>query len=177
MVNYFELDHFPELQMLAGSTAILGVMLVAQRPDSRGRLTLSSTDPAAPPRIELNFLDAEREMDVLVDGVRTAWRLANHPGIRDLGQGFVVLRESTIDNDEMVRQYIKTSLDSAYHPVGTVRMGPADDSRSVVSERCAVHGLDSLYVCDSSIMPNTVCANTNLTSIMIGERTAEWLCS
>jgi choline dehydrogenase len=85
------------------------------------------------------------------------------------------LRESTIDDDDMVRQYIKTSLESAYHPVGTVRMGPAGDPRSVVSEQCAVHGLESLYVCDASIMPNTVCANTNLTSIMIGERTADWL--
>jgi choline dehydrogenase len=175
MVNYFELDHFPELQMLAGATAILGVMLVSQRPRSRGRVLLTSADPAAAPQIELNFLDHEREMGILVDGVRTAWRLANHPGIRSLGQGFVVLRESTIDNDDMVRQYVKTSLESAYHPVGTVRMGPAGDPQTVVSERCDVHGLQSLYVCDASIMPNTVVANTNLTSIMIGERTADWL--
>jgi choline dehydrogenase len=175
MVNYFNLDHFPELQMLAGATTILGVMVVSQRPKSRGRLVLSSADPAAPPQIELNFLSTEREVEVLVDAVRTAWRIANHPGIRSLGQGFVVLRESTIGNDDMVRQYVKTSLDSAYHPVGTVRMGPADDPRTVVSERGAVHGLDSLYVCDASIMPNTVNANTNVTSIMIGERTADWL--
>jgi choline dehydrogenase len=175
MVNYFDLDNFPELQMLAGATAILGVMVVSQRPDSRGRVMLSSADPMAAPQIELNFLASEREMDTLVDAVRTSWRLANHPGIRSLGQGFVVLRESTIDDDDMVRQYIKTSLESAYHPVGTVRMGPAGDPRSVVSEQCAVHGLESLYVCDASIMPNTVCANTNLTSIMIGERTADWL--
>jgi choline dehydrogenase len=161
--------------MLSGTDAILGVMLVSQRPQSRGRLVISSADPAAPPEIELNFLDAEQELDILVDGVRTAWRLANHPGIRSLGQGFVVLRDSMIDNDDMVRQYVKTSLDSAYHPVGTVKMGPADDSTAVVSEQCAVHGLESLYVCDASIMPNTVRANTNLTSIMIGERTADWL--
>ncbi|HEX6521306.1 MAG TPA: GMC family oxidoreductase N-terminal domain-containing protein [Streptosporangiaceae bacterium] len=175
MVNYFSLDPFPELQMLAGATAILGVMVVSQQPDSRGRLALTSADPLAPPEVELNFLSTEKELDILVDGVRTAWRLANHPGIRSLGQGFVVLRESTIDNDDMVRQYVKTSLESAYHPVGTARMGPADDPRSVVSERGAVHGLESLYVCDASIMPSTVCANTNLTSIMIGERTADWL--
>jgi choline dehydrogenase-like flavoprotein len=175
MVNHFDLAHFPELQMLAGATEILGVMVVAQRPGSRGRITLGSTDPTAQPSIDLNFLDDEREMDILVDGVRTAWRLAHHPDILSLGQGFVVLREATIDNDAMVRQYVKTSLDSAYHPVGTVRMGPASDPDTVVDERGAVHGLGSLYVCDSSIMPATVRANTNLTSIMIGERTADWL--
>lgn len=54
-------------------------------------------------------------------------------------------------------------------------MGPASDSSTVVDERGAVHGLEALYVCDASIMPNTVRANTNLTSIMIGERTADWL--
>jgi choline dehydrogenase len=175
MVNHFDLAYFPELQMLAGAKAILGVMIVAQRPQSRGRLALSSADPQAPPQIDLNFLSVQRELDVLVDGVRTCWKLANHPGIRSLGQEFVVLRESMIDDDDMVRQYVKTSLDSAYHPVGTARMGPEDDPGAVVGERCGVHGLEALYVCDASVMPSIVRANTNLTSIMIGERTADWL--
>ena len=175
MVNHFDLAHFPELQMLAGTTEILGVMVVAQRPGSRGRIALRSTDPTEAPTVELNFLDDSREMDILIDGVRTAWKLAHHSDILKLGQGFVVLRDAMIDNDDMVRQYVKTSLDSAYHPVGTVRMGPASDPDTVVDERGAVHGTESLYVCDSSIMPATVRANTNLTSIMIGERTAHWL--
>ncbi|GAA0458547.1 GMC oxidoreductase [Actinoplanes capillaceus] len=176
MVNHFDLSHFPELEMLAGTDMIFGVMLVSQLPRSRGTITLASADPSSPPHIDLNFLsDGGRELDLLVDGVRTCWQLANHPGIRGMGQGFVILRESMIDNDDMMRQYVRTSLDSAYHPVGTVRMGPAADSTTVVDEQCAVHGLESVYVCDASIMPNTVRANTNLTSIMIGERTAEWL--
>lgn len=175
MVNHFSLDPFPELQMLSGTDSILGVMLVSQRPKSRGRVTITSPDPEAAPLIELNFLDHDSEMDILVDGVRTAWQIANHPGIRELGQGFVVLRESTIDNDDMVRQYVKTSLDSVYHPTGTVRMGPAEDPSTVVSERCDVHGLESLYVIDASIMPNSVVANTNVTSIMIGERASDFL--
>jgi choline dehydrogenase len=175
MVNYFNLEPFPELQMLSGAMQILGIMVVSQRPRSRGQIVLNSTDPAAAPAIDLNFLDDEREMDILVDGVRTAWKLAHHPDILNLGQEFVVLRDAMIDKDEMVRQFVKTSLDSTYHPVGTVRMGPAELEDTVVDERGKVHGLEGLYVCDSSIMPNTVRANTNLTSIMIGERTADWL--
>jgi len=176
MVNHFDLKAFPELQMLSGTTMILGVMVVSQRPRSRGRLVLTSADPLAAPHVELNFLgDGGRELDLLVEGVRTSWQLANHPGIRRLGQGFVVLREAVIDDDEMIRQYVRTSMDSAYHPVGTVRMGPASDPSTVVDERCSVHGLEGLYVCDAAIMPSTVRANTNLTSIMIGERSADWL--
>lgn len=175
MVNHFDLGHFPELHMLAGAPQILGVMMVAQRPGSRGRIHLTSADPAAPPAIDLNFLDDEREMDVLVDGVRTAWRLAHHPGILGLGQEFVLLREAMIDRDEMVRQYVKTSLDSAYHPTGTVRMGPAGREDSVVGESGEVHGVAGLHVCDASIMPATIRANTNLTAVMIGERIADLL--
>src|SRR5581483_7674958 len=44
MVNHFDLEHFPELQMLAGTTMIAGVMVVSQRPRSRGSLVLTSTD-------------------------------------------------------------------------------------------------------------------------------------
>ncbi|GAA1289158.1 GMC family oxidoreductase [Saccharothrix xinjiangensis] len=175
MVNHFDLGPFPELQMLSGTDEILGVMVVSQRPGSRGRITLPSTDPAAQPVIALNFLDDEREVDVLVDGVRTAWQLAHHPDILELGQGFVVLRDAMIDKDDMVRQYVKTSLESAYHPTGTVRMGPVSDPESVVDPRGAVHGLEALHVCDASVMPSTVRANTNLTSIMIGERMSDWL--
>ncbi|MFE2756659.1 GMC family oxidoreductase [Actinosynnema sp. NPDC059335] len=175
MVNHFSLAHFPELQMLAGATEILGVMVVSQRPGSRGRIRLTAADPAAAPVIELNFLDDEREMDILVDGVRTAWQLAHHPDILKLGQGFVVLRDAMIDKDDMVRQFVKTSLESAYHPVGTVKMGPASDPDAVVGARGAVHGAENLFVADSSIMPSTVRANTNLSSIMIGERVADWL--
>ena len=87
----------------------------------------------------------------------------------------MLLREAMIDRDEMVRQYVRTSLDSAYHPTGTVRMGPAGREDSVVGERGEVHGVEGLHVCDASIMPATVRANTNLTSIMIGERIADQL--
>ncbi|HET9255350.1 MAG TPA: GMC family oxidoreductase N-terminal domain-containing protein [Pseudonocardiaceae bacterium] len=175
MVNHFDLNLFPELYMLSGVPVIFGVMLVVQRPHSRGRLTLSSADPAAPPVLDLNFLADEHDVRVLTEGVRTCWELANHPSVRQLGQEIVVLRERAIGNDRMLRQYVITSLDSAYHPVGTARMGPDADPASVVGPNCRVHGTSDLYLADASIMPNIVRANTNLTSIMIGERAADLL--
>lgn len=175
MVNHFDLTLFPELQMLAGGMTILGVMVVHQRPSSRGRLTLTSADPTAAPELELNFLDVQSDYDVLVEGVRKAFRMVSHPEVRKLGGNLVVLRDDMVDNDDMLRFYVKASLDSAYHPVGTARMGTSDDEGAVVSERGAVHGFESLYVCDASIMPTIVRCNTNPTSIMIGERTSDWL--
>jgi len=95
--------------------------------------------------------------------------------VRRLGGEIVVLRERAINNDRMLRQYVITSLDSAYHPVGTARMGPDADPMAVVDAGCRVHGTTDLYLADASIMPNIVRANTNLTSIMIGERAAALL--
>ena len=54
-------------------------------------------------------------------------------------------------------------------------MGPATDPMAVVSQYGCAHGIDQLVVADASIMPAVPRANTNLTSIMIGEKVGEWL--
>ena len=64
---------------------------------------------------------------------------------------------------------------SGYHPCGTVRMGPAGDPAAVVDQYGRCHAVDGLVVADASIMPTVPRANTNLTSIMIGDRVGEWL--
>ena len=61
------------------------------------------------------------------------------------------------------------------HASGTCKMGPASDPMAVVDQRLRVHGLEGIRVADASIMPNVIRANTNATTIMIGERAAEWL--
>ncbi|MFC9324637.1 GMC family oxidoreductase [Kitasatospora sp. NPDC057015] len=175
MVNHFDLTMFPDLQMLSGGNVILGVMVVDQKPQSRGSLRLNSADPSAAPDIDLNFLSTERDLEKLSDAVRTCWELVNHPGIRSRGEDFIVLNEQLIENEEMVRQYTRVSLDSAYHPVGTARMGLAGDEGAVVDGHLRVHGTEGLYVADASVMPAIVNCNTNLTSTMIGERLADWL--
>ncbi|GAA2753544.1 MULTISPECIES: GMC family oxidoreductase [Kitasatospora] len=175
MVNHFDLTLFPDLQMLSGANVILGVMVVDQKCESRGRLRLNSTDPSAAPAIDLNFLATERDVEKMVEAIRTCWELVNHPGIRDLGEEFIVLNDRLIENEDMIRQYVKVSLDSAYHPVGTARMGRAEDEGAVVDEFLRVHGTEGLYLGDASVMPEIVNCNTNLTSTMIGERLADWL--
>jgi choline dehydrogenase len=54
-------------------------------------------------------------------------------------------------------------------------MGPPDDPLAVVDNQCRVRGVDDLRVVDASIMPNIPRANVNLTTIMIGERAADWM--
>jgi choline dehydrogenase len=54
-------------------------------------------------------------------------------------------------------------------------MGPASDPTAVVDQYLRVHGVENLWVADASIMPTVAHANTNLTSMMIGERAADFI--
>jgi choline dehydrogenase len=176
MVNRFDLTHhFPELRRVAGARSVFGVMVVLRRQHSRGRVTLASSDPRTAPKVELGYLSDERDYQLLADGVRGCWELARSPKIADKGEQVVALDERVIGDEEALRRYIESAVDSAYNPVGTARMGPAEDPGAVVSQHCAVHGTDDLYVADASVMPSMVCANTNLTVVMIGERVAALL--
>jgi choline dehydrogenase-like flavoprotein len=70
---------------------------------------------------------------------------------------------------------LEAGPDYEFHPCGTARMGPAEDVMAVVDAHCRVRGVDNLRVVDASIMPNIPRANINLTTIMIGELTADWM--
>ena len=78
-------------------------------------------------------------------------------------------------SDESVGDLALRLAASGYHPCGTVRLGPAGDSRSVVDQFGRCHAVEGLVVADASIMPTVPRANTNLTSIMIGEKVGEWV--
>jgi choline dehydrogenase len=175
LLGHFDLTPFPALLELAGASVILGVMAVAQRPRSRGSVRLVGSDPRVPPRISLNFLSAESDLRVLIDGIRTCWDLLSAEAVAKHGERTVVLTKDMVRSDDALEFYLRLSVDSAYHPVGTARMGPVGDADAVVGQRGRVRGVDGLYVADASIMPTIVRANTNLTCIMIGERMADWL--
>jgi choline dehydrogenase-like flavoprotein len=74
-----------------------------------------------------------------------------------------------------LEEAVRAGVDVYFHPVGTCRMGRADDPLAVVDARGRVHGLDGLWVVDASIMPTTPAAGTNLPTIMVAERCAAWI--
>jgi len=177
MVNRFDLTHhFPELRQVAGAQTVFGVMVVLRRQHSRGRVTLASLDPGTAPSVDLGYLSDERDYELLADGVRGCWELTRSPEILGRGEELVGIDERVLADEELLRGYIRKSVDSAYNPVGTARMGPAADPTAVVDQYCAVHGVQGLHVADASVMPSMVCANTNLTAVMIGEHLATLLC-
>jgi choline dehydrogenase len=66
-------------------------------------------------------------------------------------------------------EHVRATARGFFHPVGTCAIG------SVLDERCRVLGFENLYVVDASAIPEIPAANTNLTTIALAERAAEWL--
>jgi choline dehydrogenase len=79
-----------------------------------------------------------------------------------------------IKSDADILDYIRNNSQTAYHPIGTCRMGPAGRT-TVVDDKLRVHGIEGLRVADASIFPTMPSGNTNAPSIMVGEKAADIL--
>ena len=141
-------------------------------PKSRGRITLASSDPAAPPRIQGNFLSDPYDLERLMRGVRITRRLIGSPAL-DAYRGDEVMPGPGTDTDEEVEAFVRDSLGTTFHPVGTCRMG--QDAMAVVDPELKVRGIEGLRVIDASVMPTIIAGHTNAPSIMIAERGAEMI--
>ena len=75
-----------------------------------------------------------------------------------------------ISDDEIL-----ATTGSSFHPSSTCAIGAADNPMAVVDPQCRVYGVQGLRVADASVMPQIVSANTNMPTIMIGERVAEFM--
>jgi len=142
------------------------------RPHSRGRLRLRSCRPQDPPLIEARYLSDDRDLPVLLEGIRLSRQIIHAPPFAEF-RGAEVFpgeeRSATQDLAEIVRRKAET----IYHPAGTCRMG--SDSRSVVDEQLRVRGVQGLRVVDASVMPRLIGGNTNAPTIMIAEKAADLL--
>ena len=147
------------------------VLLVAvTQPDSYGTLTLSSSDPSDPPRIDNNFLADPRDRKRLLEAVRATRRLAHSPAFAAVTAG-EILPGDAVDDDSL-EAAIETALASYAHPTSTAPMGTENDPWAVVDVLGAVRGLKGLRVIDASILPRVPSVATNVTTIMIAEHIA-----
>jgi len=173
--NHVDLTDLPEIHEIFGVDLAFAIAPGLQRPNSRGRLYVETTDLHAAPRIELNFFDDDEDRARMREGMRIAWDIVQTPEISEFYERIELLDQATIDDDEALDEYIWNTAANIFHPVGTAKMGPASDPDAVVDSHGRVHGINGLRVVDASIMPNIPRANTNLTCIMIGERVADWI--
>jgi choline dehydrogenase len=140
----------------------------------RGEVTLASADPFAPPTIHQRFCEDERDLAPLVSCYRDVLAFTRTRAVGDLIESIDFPRGGN-PTDEEIATLIRRFAGSGYHPCGTAKMGVASDPMAVVDQHGRCFAMDGLAVADASIMPTVPRANTNLTSIMIGEKVGEWL--
>jgi choline dehydrogenase len=142
------------------------------RPESRGRIAITSPDAAAKPSIVSNYLEAEADKRVLLDGMHLARRIAAQEPFKG-----ATVREylpgPAIASDEALMQFARERGTTIFHPCGTAKMGA--DPMAVVDARLRVHGIGGLRVVDASIMPTMTSGNTNAPVIMIAEKAADMI--
>jgi choline dehydrogenase len=142
------------------------------RPESRGWLRLRSPDPREPPRIHANYLATETDRRTMRDGVKALRRLLRQPAIAPrIEDEFTP--GAAVESDEAIDGWIRSAVDTVFHPVGTCRMG--NDAMAVVDARLKLHGIDGLRVADASVMPSITASNTNAPTIMIAEKAADMI--
>jgi choline dehydrogenase len=138
-----------------------------------GQLRLQSRSADMPPSIEYNYFKDEFDLRRMREAVRLAVKLSEHEDFRQIVEQRVAPTDTDLATDSSLDAYILRTAATCQHISGTCKMGPASDPTAVVDQRGRVHGLQNLRVVDASIMPHCIRANTNLTSLMIGERGAE----
>jgi choline dehydrogenase len=144
------------------------------RPSSRGSVNIRSRDPAAAPRIAPNYLSTEEDRKVAADAIRLARRVAAQPALAPYHPEEYLPGPSYQSEQELAKAAgdIGTTI---FHPVGTCKMGRAEDDSAVVDTRLRVRGLAGLRVVDASIMPTITSGNTNSPTVMIAERGARMI--
>jgi choline dehydrogenase-like flavoprotein len=143
------------------------------QPTSRGSLKLKSADPAAAPAIHPNYLTTPEDRRVAADSIRVTRRIVAQPALQKYSPVEYLPGAQVRDDDEA--GLIKAAGDigtTIFHPVGTARMGRADDANAVVDARLRVIGVDGLRVADASVMPSITSGNTNSPTMMIAEKGA-----
>jgi choline dehydrogenase len=154
-----------------GHAVAFGPVLL--RPHSRGSITLRSRDPKDKPIIDPQYLtdDAGVDRAVLLAGLRICARIADAPALR--GVIGTIARPVGADklDDATLEEALNTLSHTAYHPVGTCRMGR--DDASVVDPQLRVRGVDGLRVADASVMPTIIRGHTHAPSVLIGEKAAD----
>jgi choline dehydrogenase-like flavoprotein len=140
------------------------------RPTSRGEIRITARGPEEKPSIAPHYLTTPEDRQVAADAIRVTRRLMKQPALAPYRPQEYLPGPGVGDDDVSLAKAAGDIGTTIFHPVGTAKMGTANDPAAVVDERLRVYGLDGLRVVDASVMPTITSGNTNTPTAMIAEK-------
>ena len=141
----------------------------------QGSVTLRSADPLIQPYLDYNFLREEEDLRRLREGVELCISVVESGEYENIVEERIIPTEEDMGSTEQFNKWLLKNVRTTHHVSGTCKMGPDSDPLAVVDQFGKVHGTENLRVADASIMPDCVRANTNVATMMIGERIADFI--
>ena len=142
------------------------------QPTSRGTVRIRSAISDEAPAIAPNYLTTTEDREVAADAIRTTRRLMKQPVLTSYHPQEFLPGPSVGDDDVSLAKAAGDIGTTIFHPVGTAKMGTANDPQAVVDERLRFYGIAGLRVADASVMPTITSGNTNTPTAMIAEKAA-----
>jgi choline dehydrogenase len=146
-----------------------------QQEDSRGQVTLVSSDPRTQVKIDYNYLSADNDLRRMREVIRTGARILQTQAMKPWFKRFAEINQQTLDNDQALNEWMRSHLATAIHACGTCKMGPSPADGAVVDQYGRVHGVTGLRVADTSIFPRAPSRGPAASAIMAGERIADFI--
>ena len=140
-----------------------------------GELRLTSADPSVQPSLDYRYLEDEFDRRRLREAIRMCVKLGQDEGFKDIIEERIEPTDTELASDDALDEFMRREVTTGQHISCTCKMGPSNDPMAVVDQYGKVHGLQNLRVVDASIMPDCVRANTNVTTMMIGEHIADFI--
>ena len=146
-----------------------------QQEDSRGQITLVSSDPRTQVKIDYNYLSADNDLRRMREVIRTGAQVLQTQAMKPWFKRLAEINQQTLDDDQALNQWMRSHLATAIHACGTCKMGPSPADGAVVDQYGRVHGVTGLRVADTSIFPRAPSRGPAASAIMAGERIADFI--
>ena len=168
-------EHRPVQIDITDDYNYIGISAGLQLALGAGELSLTSADPNVQPFLDYRYLTDPFDRERMRKAIKLAIRLAEHPAFKDMLIERVSPTDADLESDDALNDWLMRYVGTSHHVSCTCKMGAASDTMAVVDQYGRVHGLEGIRIADASIMPDCIRANTNATTIMIGERIADFI--
>ncbi len=141
--------------------------------DATGSVHIRSADPTVHPALRFNYLTTEQDRREWVQVIHQVREILFQPSFAPFDGG-ALSPGPDVRTDAEILAWVQRDAETALHPSCTCRLG-VDPMAVVHPDTMAVHGVENLYVVDTSVMPSITNGNLYAPTMMIAEKAADLL--